>query len=218
MSTTEPAPARTAPLALWRVAETLLRTLHMLFGAPEDVAAQHTFTAKAHATLASWLRCAEAMLRRLLLIEAAALPKPGAHTPPRPARPRERKLMSFEADQPETWRVSFRCFTSSPARGGRISAQSAMTMGAGDRCASPAGAGGRRFCSAWPLAERYEALLRVFNDPTAYARRLARRLHAAPQLLAQALRAPPEAAHRVDLFDESGERAESAWALHFSSA
>ena len=30
--------------------------------------------------------------------------------------------------------------------------------------------------SAWPLAERFEALLRVYNDPMPYARRLARRL------------------------------------------
>jgi hypothetical protein len=52
-------------LALWRVAEAFLSTLHMLFGAPEEVAAKHTLTAKAHALMASWLRCAEAMLRRL---------------------------------------------------------------------------------------------------------------------------------------------------------
>ncbi|MBX9745338.1 MAG: hypothetical protein K2X34_00455 [Hyphomonadaceae bacterium] len=36
------------------------------------------------------------------------------------------------------------------------------------------------FHSAWPLAERYEALIRVFNDPAPFARRLAARLHATP--------------------------------------
>jgi hypothetical protein len=60
------------PIALWRVAETFLHTLHALFGTPEDVAAEHTLVAKAHKLMASWLRCAEAMLRRLLLIEASA--------------------------------------------------------------------------------------------------------------------------------------------------
>ena len=39
----------------------------------------------------------------------------------------------------------------------------------------------RRFFSAWPLAERCEALLRVFNDPAPYAKRLARRLARTPK-------------------------------------
>ena len=43
------------------------------------------------------------------------------------------------------------------------------------------------FRSAWPLAERYEALLRVFNDPTKYAQRLARRLHATPHRVGEVL-------------------------------
>jgi hypothetical protein len=37
-----------------------------------------------------------------------------------------------------------------------------------------------KFHSAWPLAERYEALIRVFNDPAPYAKRLVARLNAAP--------------------------------------
>src|SRR5690606_3465848 len=69
-------PIRHAPLALWRAAQAVLGVLHMLFGAPETVAAKHTLTGKAHAHMASWLRSAEAMLRRLLLIEASAYPKP----------------------------------------------------------------------------------------------------------------------------------------------
>ncbi len=75
-----------------------------------------------------------------------------------------------------------------------------------------------RFRSSWPLALRFEALICVYNDPTAYARRLARRLHAKPQRIAQALRAPPEAIDRVDHFELIGERAETAWSPHFSSA
>jgi hypothetical protein len=74
------------------------------------------------------------------------------------------------------------------------------------------------FRSAWPLAERYEALLRVVADPAPYARRAAARLHATPHRLAEALRTPPDAANRVDRFDEFRECAERSWRLHFSSA
>jgi hypothetical protein len=74
------------------------------------------------------------------------------------------------------------------------------------------------FRSAWPLAERYEALIRVFNDPAPYARRLARHLHATPHRLAGALKAPPEARHRVERFEALTGAAENAWRTHFSSA
>ena len=67
------APTRTAPLALWRIAEAFLHSLHSLFGAPEDVAREHTLTRAAHALLLSWLRVGEALMRRLLVIEAANL-------------------------------------------------------------------------------------------------------------------------------------------------
>jgi hypothetical protein len=75
-----------------------------------------------------------------------------------------------------------------------------------------------RFRSAWPLAERYEALLRVFNDPSACARRVAARLHATPHRLAETLRAPPDAAGRVDRFQDFYECARQSWRRHFSSA
>jgi hypothetical protein len=68
-----------------------------------------------------------------------------------------------------------------------------------------------RFYSAWPLAERYEALVRAFNNPAPFARRLARRLIATPKRLATLLRAPPEAHDRVDDFDLFGAEAEHRW-------
>ncbi len=105
-------PVRHAPLALWRAAQAFLGVLHMLFGAPETVAAKHTLTGKAHAHMASWLRSAEAMLRRLLLIEASAYPKPNTRPLLHTRRPRTRKLMTFRPDAPEAWRVRFRCFSS----------------------------------------------------------------------------------------------------------
>jgi hypothetical protein len=210
----EPAAARTAPLALWRVAEGFLQILHALFGAPERIAAQHTLTAKAHAHMALWLRCAEAMLRRLLLIEASAYDKPNTRPLLTPPRQRMRKLMSFTAEEPEKWRVSFRCLSLDrrlPA--GKPSCRQdaggpSKRISREDRCSAnwkPV-----KFRSAWPLAERFEALIRVFNDPAPYARRLARRLHANPHRLAEMLRAPPEAEHRIDRYADFCEGAKAA--------
>lgn len=66
-----PAPdrIRLAPVALWRVAETFLRFMIVLFGAPEDVAASHTLSRKLALQLREHLAAGEALLRRLLLIE-----------------------------------------------------------------------------------------------------------------------------------------------------
>ena len=55
----------------------------------------------------------------------------------------------------------------------------------------------KRFHSAWPLALRLQALLRVYNDPLPYARRLARRLHAAAHRARDLFRAPPDAHHKI---------------------
>jgi hypothetical protein len=67
------APVRHAPLDLWRIAEAFLHSLHMLFGAPEDVARRNTYTRKPDELLTAWIRCGEALLRRLPLIEAAQI-------------------------------------------------------------------------------------------------------------------------------------------------
>jgi hypothetical protein len=197
----------TAPLPLWRVAAAFMHLLHALFGAPEDVAARHTLRFEAHKLMTSWLRAGEAMMRRLLLIEAAAYAKPNTRPLLRTPRKRARKLMSFTADTPEKWRVSFRCLAqrgatgpvsvslslSKPKRPGRLSRE--------DRwCAESFKPVQLR--SAWPLAERYEVLLRVFNDPLPYARRLARQLHATPHRAYELLRAHFEGEQRIDRFEE----------------
>lgn len=217
---------RQAPLALWRIAQALLATLYALFGAPEDVARRHTLTGKAHAFLAGWLRCAEALMRRLILIEAAAYPRPNTRPLLRPSRKRVRKLMGFEAERPEAWRVTFRCFSGIGCRGSGIGARGPVRLlDNRDPTTDPRKDRWHQrywkpvtFRSAWPLAERYEALIRVFNAPAAYARRVAQRLHAVPHRLGEVLRAPPEAVHRVDGFDALAEAVGAAWAPHFSSA
>lgn len=73
------------------------------------------------------------------------------------------------------------------------------------------------FRSAWPLAKRYEAMLRAFNDPLVYARRLSRHLHATPHRLREVLRAPPEAANRIDRYEELSDAAETSAAVFNSS-
>jgi hypothetical protein len=182
-------PIRNAPLALWRIAEAFMHALCALFGNPDDVAAQHTFTTKPYALLLDWIRAGEAILRKLLLIEAAAL---GATTfaPPAPPthRKRERKLIEFSADKPEAWRVSLRCFTSPTLRQTQRNAADSASV---NLSLSKAERPDRRFHSAWPVAERYEALVRVFNNPAPYAHRLARRLQAHPQRAATLTRDPP---------------------------
>jgi len=158
---------RTAPLHLWRIAEAFLHTLYNVFGAPEDVARQHTFTREPHQLLLKWIRAGEALIRRLLLIEAASYPKPNTRPLLHIKRPRKRRVMGFDHDKPEEWRVSFRCFAvSCPRQRSRTRPVRTNPYGLPS------------FHSAWPLAERYEALIRVFNDPAPYARRLAAKLHA----------------------------------------
>lgn len=157
-------------------------TLFNLFGEPDALAHQHSMGAKDHKLACNWLRTVEALFRRLLFIEASCYASELAPSRPREQRPRQRREMAFFPDQPDAWRVTFRTMES-----GRPSARS----------------GGRRshlpplkFHSAWPLAERFEALLRVHNDPTPYAKRLARRLSA--ERVARMLKAPAELEHRID--------------------
>ncbi len=142
---------RAAPLALWRIAEAFLHLLHNLFGAPEDVARKHTLTQKSHALMLPWLRAGEALLRRLLLIEAFAHVAPPNAPKPLP-RPRKRvcKPMRFYTEEPDGWRVSFRCFEGDTYA--RPPGRKNAPNGKG-ACMSSA-----RFRSAWPLAERYEAV------------------------------------------------------------
>ncbi|MEZ5973209.1 MAG: hypothetical protein R3C31_15460 [Hyphomonadaceae bacterium] len=238
----------TASTALWRVAEAFMHILAALFGGPAHVAAQHTLTLKAHQLMASWLRCGEAMMRRLLLIEAAAFAKPNVRPLLRAPRSRKRRFGYFYPDAPQDWRVSFRCFQSPTLRPAQRDAgppSVSLSLSKADaprpfiyrenrpppRPARPSKRRANRvrhkpilrqdrewvrhqeplrFRSAWGLALRYEALLRAYNDPRAYARRLSRTLHAKPHRAAELLRAPPEAANRIDRFCDFGTDAESS--------
>lgn len=201
----EPAPHRAAPRAFWLIAQHFFHVLWTLFGNPEDLARRHTLTKKDYTLTLSWLRVAEALMRRLLLIEAAALTLPAARSAVRSSGKRTRRLVSFSEDKPEDWRVSFRC---AGANMDRRPPRRPTPPPAGETPAVPT-----RFFSAWPLAERYEALVRAFNNPTPFARRLANRVKAELTRIAAILRAPIEAQHRIDNFDDMGEHARTLWPL-----
>lgn len=252
-NTTDTQLDRTAPLALWRAAAAFMHVLAALFGGPGQIAAKHTLTLKAHQLLASWLRAGEAMMRRLLLIEAAAFPKPNTRPLLRTSRKRTRKLMHFFPETPEQWCVSFRCLLGdtharpatlpswpnaeracvSPGRSPedpkpfifredrplRRRANRAQRRRAKRMRAKPVLRQDREwlkheaplaFRSAWPLAERYEALRRVFANPHAHAQRLARTLHATPHRVHELLQPPPDAERHVDLSDFT-ETARRSW-------
>lgn len=256
-NTTDTQLDRTAPLALWRVAEAFMHILHALFGDPSHVATKHTLTLKAHQLMASWLRAGEAMMRRLLLIEAAAYSKPNTRPLLRTPRKRTRRLMHFFPETPEKWRVSFRFLerrlpagtpkppiaSSEQTTARRLEADAPKPfIFREDRPRRVANRAQRRranrtrakpilrqdrewvlhqepraFRSAWPLAERYEALRRAVANPQAHAQRLARQLHATPHRAGELLRASPEARGRVERFDELSGAAEISAAVFNTS-
>ncbi len=175
---------RAASLDLWRHFRAFLCSVLNIFGGPEDIAARHTLTRKEWLHTNTWISAAEALLRRLLLIEAAAIPAQQARPASRTKSARVRKLVAFYPDKPEDWRVHFRCLLD--RRRLRRPAQQSQNH-------APS-----RFCSAWALALRLEALQRVFNDPHAYAARLAARLRRIPADVGKLFTRPPKLAHFAD--------------------
>ncbi|MGD9966225.1 MAG: hypothetical protein AB7T59_06870 [Hyphomonadaceae bacterium] len=209
------APVTHAPPLLWAAARALIATMFALFGDPSHIARQHTHNQKERKRLLAWLRAGEALMRQLLLIEASHYAKPNT----RPllqagkllaARKCVRRLVTFEADKPEAWRVSFRCLSDRRRLAGDRRCNGARLAGedAGapkkhkphrsreERWVSAHGAP-PKLTSAWPLAERAEAMLRAFNNPGPYAKRLARRLHATPHRAAELTRHPDNLPHVI---------------------
>ena len=188
---------RHAPIALWSIMQQFLATLRSLFGDQQNIALQQVWTAKNYNLALPWIRAGEAFLRHLLLIEAmhySAL----APAKPRASRPRQRRLVTNDPNDPESWRVSFRCFPSNddvgPAKNG-VTLSSAPQAGA--RPSKGEAGTEKRFFNAWPIAERIEAMLRVFNNPGGYAKRLARKLRAQPKLIRTLTKLPANAHNLV---------------------
>ncbi|HWA00061.1 MAG TPA: hypothetical protein VG841_07070 [Caulobacterales bacterium] len=153
-----------APAALWRIAHSFLATLIALFGTPDELAGRLLLTRREHKLACAWLRTGEAMLRRLIFIEARAYAKPNTPLPtpntsaPRTLRPRAPH--SFKLD------ATFHVITGAPRKSTRRTRRALRDAPRLD------------YVSAGGAAGRFAALVRAFNDPAAYARRLARRLFA----------------------------------------
>ena len=170
---------RQAPLPLWRAVRVFLCELFSVFGEPQELAPR-TLTLKQHQLIVPWIRAGEALLRRFIFLEAAIILEDESANPPAArkmtiaqrsaTKTRQRKRVEHDPDHPESWHVSFKTLPGQArARARRAGTQSNASS------VTP-GSGVKSLRSAWPLAERFEALLRAYNDPMPYARRLARRL------------------------------------------
>ncbi len=175
-------------------------TLFNLFGEPQQLAFRQTLAARDYKLACNWLRTVEALFRKLLVIEASHYARDLAPPKPRAKRKRPRRMVTFYPDQPDDWRVTFRTSLDRGRPRPQCSTDQALAITDTSRRAGEDAYGPRNaFHCAWPLAERFEALLRVHNDPTPFAKRLARRLYAAPQRVAEIVREPPELQHRIDI-------------------
>ncbi len=186
----------TAPPDLWRIIEGFVAAFIDRIGNPTTIAYREFVTLHHLRLIRRWLSAGEAFLRHLLLIEASAYPR-SAPARPRTPRNRERRLVIHDPDKPAEWRVYFRCFPAQqrprPARKRKSPPPS-----------SPRDPLAPRLYSAWPLAERAEALLRVINNPARYAKRLARKLFANPKRTCVLSKRPTAAAVTLigeDAFD-----------------
>ena len=181
-----PPPERTR--AFWQNVRWFIETIWSLFGGPQTIAALHTLTRTDHKLLAAWLRKAEILVRKLLLIEAADLPITETKYKARAALKREKTLRVFHADEPQLWRVSFRV-----AEGTRTFSHAKMIR-------VPKMRAEQRFAGARPLAERFEALLRVFDAPELYVKRCALLLRRRPRSI-HVLAAPVTFSNFEEIFE-----------------
>lgn len=177
--------------------ETFFSAFIDLIGDPKTIAYREFVTLHHLRLIRRWLSAGEAFLRQLLLVEASAYPR-GEPARPRIPRKRQRHLVIHDPEKPEAWRVYFRCFRAKE-----------RPRTSGVRNAAPSAPSARdplapRLYSAWPLAERAEAMWRVINNPVRYAKRLARKLFANPKRTRTLTRRPSAAAVELigeDVFD-----------------
>lgn len=177
---------------LWRIARAFLADALNAFGGPQTI--QRTLDRFAHRAIKRQLQALETLLMKLLLIEAVKL-APLAVSAHR-ARTAGRRGVALIGDptRPETWRVAFqlhippqpadtnapRIRSLGPSRFIRaivvdnktIAKKLAFLAAARIKRSAEARAGSR----AERLARRFEALRRVFANPTPSARRLKRKL------------------------------------------
>jgi hypothetical protein len=149
-----------AALTIWRVVREHIAGLWRTHGSPADVALFGFIGSTLRRELLSWLQPIEGVLRRLIARDAALLAPSLKLRPLRKHKRAGTRRVIIDPAQPETWRVVFRSDEKTSARAHR----GARTL----RAPSP--------YESFALALRFEACVRVFNDPGPFARRLAFRL------------------------------------------
>ncbi|MDX2275262.1 MAG: hypothetical protein NW206_07395 [Hyphomonadaceae bacterium] len=158
----DPDPAPT-PLALWRVLRHYIVSLFSLFGDPLALARRVWITRDEARTIADALRPLEMMLRRLVFLDALELaPAPARARAPAKARQRTRRD-TYNLETTESWRPSFDLRlrgASAPRRDAPVTPRPRLPNAELTR----------------PLALRYEAMLRGFNEPAPLVQRMARLL------------------------------------------
>lgn len=198
-----------APIAdLWKSARALLADALSAFGGPQQI--QRTLDRIARGVIRRQLKALEVLVMKLLLIEAAKLKERGSSDPHSPASPNQAGLKTrapFTADpaRPETWRVCFQLHIPpepkdtgprirgfGPSRLIRAVVVDANTF-AKLACLAAARASisneeRDHAAAAARLARRFEALRRVFANPTPRARRLKHKLIALKQRAVAAAR------------------------------
>lgn len=183
--------------ALWQAASAMFERMVAAIGAPRLIADQPALEREALMQMRAWLRPLEAMVRKIILIEAAALAR--SPEPPRPAKLNLPPLQHFAPKpappypQPRPYKARFRLWprrAQAPARirqlgppllvrdiyreRARAAQARQLNMVRFMRPPEPA-----------RIAARIEALARIIVKPQAFVRRLARKLRRAPKLALQ---------------------------------
>jgi hypothetical protein len=184
-------PKPTAPY-LWKVLRYYIEHACALIGLPAAIAQRVWIARGEYRRMADVLRPLEALLRRLIFLEAAQLPpeQPRVETKSRVTNMRVRCGAAFDPDRSETWAVRFNLGASSLRQAQRGGLKNATCLSPPKTSSAATRANTGAVVSAAPLALRFEALIRGFNDPAPLARRLARRLRRVPSLVRRFIARP----------------------------
>jgi hypothetical protein len=194
------------PIAqLWTAARAMFARLASAVGEPAAIAARDAFDTKHACAVRAWLRPLEAMVRKIVLIEAMALARQPA---PPPALPMAKPARAKPNRARRAYRIGFRLWPRQPISAGPRIRSLGPPMRVIDINRDRARLAlaqhlNRVRCMHRPeherLAGRVAALAHVIAKPFAAIGRLARKLRALPKLaLKLACRRPP----RTRLYDD----------------
>ncbi len=189
---------------LWTAARAMFARLRAAVGEAAAIAAREALSVDERIAIRAWLRPLEAMVRKVVLIEAIALARAPAHGPPAPS-PARAAGGRRSAGGPN--RAAFRLWPRQPVNTGpRIRSLGPIVLvrdifreqASLARARHMARIRALRTPIQARLAGRIAALDRIIAKPLAHVRRLARKLRVLPKLaLKLACKTPP----RTKLYD-----------------